>query len=270
MAFNTLNHKYDCRRFEGKVALLTASTEGIGLATADRLAHEGAKVVISSRNEANVKQALRHLIESGINPDNIAGTVCHVGNPKHRRHLLDFALQKFGKVDILFNNAGINPAIGDMLKVTPTQFDKIYDINIKATFLMTKIVAEHMKQNGGGVIIFNATFGAYKTLEGVRAYGVLKTALISLTQALAHELGPYKIRVNTVNPGLIQTKMGRIMYDPNHPLHKIVEVKQSIWAIRRMGQPEEMAAAVAYLASDDASFVTGESHLATGGAECRL
>uniref|UniRef100_A0A1I7RMV9 Dehydrogenase/reductase SDR family member 4 n=1 Tax=Bursaphelenchus xylophilus TaxID=6326 RepID=A0A1I7RMV9_BURXY len=242
----------------------------IGLATADRLAHEGAKVVISSRNEENVKRAIQDLIDSGINPANVAGTVCHVGNPQHRRHLLDFAIKKFGKVDVLFNNAGINPAVGGILDVTTSQFDKIYDVNVKATFLMSKIVAEHMKQNGGGVIIFNATFGAYQPLKGVRAYGLLKTALISITQALAHELGPFNIRVNTVGPGLIETRMGRVMFDPTNPRNKLVKIEEPIWCLKRLGQPEEIAAVVAYLASNDASFVTGESHLATGGAECRL
>ncbi|CAD5224059.1 unnamed protein product [Bursaphelenchus okinawaensis] len=264
------NLKYNCRRFEGKVALLTASTEGIGLATADRLAHEGAKVVISSRNEANVKRAIKDLIDSGIHPSNIAGTVCHVGKPEHRQHLLDFAIEKFGKVDVLFNNAGINPAVGNITDVTTSQFDKIYDVNVKATFLMSKIVAEHMKRNGSGVIIFNATFGAYQPLKGVRAYGLLKTALVSITQSLAHELGPYGIRVNTVSPGLIETRMGNVMFDPKNPKNKLVKIDEPIWAMKRLGQPEEMAAVVAYLASDDASFVTGESHLATGGAECRL
>ncbi|CAD5224060.1 unnamed protein product [Bursaphelenchus okinawaensis] len=271
MAYNTKDHKYDCRRFEGKVALLTAATEGIGLATADRLAHEGAKVIISSRNEVNVKRAVQDLIDSGINPKNIAGTVCHVGNPEHRQNLLDFATKTFGKIDILFNNAGINPAIGTMLEVTPSQYDKMYDVNIKATFLMTKIVAQHMKETGGGVVIFNGTFGAFRSLRGVRAYNVLKTALVGITQALAHELGPYNIRINSVHPGLIQTRMGRIMFDPNHKLHHLVDVKgPTFWAIHRMGQPEETAAAVCYLASDEARHVTGENHVISGGCDCRL
>ncbi|CAD5232664.1 unnamed protein product [Bursaphelenchus xylophilus] len=264
------NSKYNCRRLERKVALLTASTEGIGYATAERLAHEGAKVVISSRNEANVKKALQQLIDSGIPSENVAGTVCHVGNPAHRQHLLDFAVQKFGKIDILFNNAGINPSVGDILDVQMSQYDKMMDVNIKATFLMSRLVAEHMKRNGGGVIILNATVGAYRTKMGILPYCLLKTALLALTPALAHELAPYNIRVNTVAPGVIETRMGSILFDKNNPRYKLVESKGPTRWLSRLGQPRDIAAAVAYFASDDAAFVTGESHLVSGGTDARL
>lgn len=104
--------------------------------------------MISSRNAENVEKALKQLEASGIPKDNIAGTVCHVGNPEHRRHLVDYTLNKFGRIDILFNNAGINPAVGPILDVTMSQFDKIYDVNVKATFELTRMVANEMRKSG--------------------------------------------------------------------------------------------------------------------------
>lgn len=118
------------------------------MAIAERLGHEGASVVISSRDEQNVTETLNYLKNSGLKADKIAGLVCHVGNPEHRQKLIDTTLQKFGRIDILVNNAGINPAFGDILEVSESIWDKLFDVNVKAGFLLTKMVVPHMVKNG--------------------------------------------------------------------------------------------------------------------------
>ncbi|KAI6226097.1 hypothetical protein M3Y99_01325900 [Aphelenchoides fujianensis] len=262
-----MDSKYKTRRLEGKVAVLTAASSGIGYATAERLGHEGASVVISSRSQRNVDDALRQLEASGIPGDRLSGVVCHVGKAEDRRRLIEFAVRKHGRIDVLFHNAGVNPAVGEILDVSESQYDKLMDTNITAPFLLTRLALPHMKP--GSSIIFNATISCYAPLKGVTTYGALKLALIAITQVLSTALAPRGIRVNCVAPGLIKTEMGRIMWDPNHPKKNEVINGIPSW-IRRVGQPEDVAALVAYFASEDASFVTGETTMITGGVNARL
>jgi len=136
--------------------------------------------VVSSRIQKNVDEALEYLIGSGLKAENVAGIVCHVANPAHRRALVDLALSRFGRIDILVNNAGINPAVGDILLVTQQQLDKIFDVNVKAPFLLSRMVAPHMEKVGGGSIIFNASLSALRNSEGIFTYGMSKTAVLAL------------------------------------------------------------------------------------------
>ncbi|KAI6204988.1 hypothetical protein M3Y94_00740900 [Aphelenchoides besseyi] len=266
-------YKYDCFRFKDKVAVLTASTYGIGYCTAERLAHEGAKVVISSRQQEHVDEAVEQLVHSGIPRENVAGTVCHVGNPKHRAALIDLAIQRFGRIDILVSNAGINPALGSILDVDQVRLDRIFEINVKCAFLLSRAVVPHMEKNGGGAIVFNSSVCAYRASPGMTTYGISKTALNALVHSLSIELAPRGIRVNSVSPGPIKTVMGRVLYDKTHPMfskdiEKTQELSMSVFG--RIGEPEEVASAICYLASDDGSFVSGENHLVSGGVSCRL
>ncbi|KAI6200644.1 Dehydrogenase/reductase SDR family member 4 [Aphelenchoides besseyi] len=266
------NHKYKTFRLAGKVAILTASTQGIGLATAERLGHEGCKVVISSRNQKNVDEAVKSLVRSGLQEENIAAIACHVGNPEHRRTLIQLALDRFGRIDIVFHNAGINPATGDVLKVTQQQWEKIFDVNVKAPFLLSQMIVPHMQKVGGGSIIFNASLSALRNSEGIYVYGMSKTALLALVKTMSMSLAKKNIRVNSVIPGQIKTRMSQQMWDETHPRHKIVKqsVINSFGWLGRIGQPEEIASAVAYLVSDDGRFITGENHLVHGGCDARL
>ncbi|KAI6224341.1 hypothetical protein M3Y99_01411000 [Aphelenchoides fujianensis] len=242
-------YKFGCFRFEGKVAVLTAATMGIGYCTAERLGHEGAKLVISSRNQKNVDEAIDQLVFSGIPRENIAGTVCHVAKAQHRAALIDLALERFGRIDILVSNAGINPAVGTILDCDRSRLDRI-----------------------GGVIIFNSSVCGYRTSPGMTTYGISKTGLNALVQALSLELAPRGIRVCSVTPGPVKTEMGRVLWDRSHPKYK--ETQESAALSRslfgRIAEPEEVAAAVSYLASEDASYVSGENHLVCGGVHCRL
>ncbi|KAI6190981.1 hypothetical protein M3Y97_00177900 [Aphelenchoides bicaudatus] len=263
------DHKYKSYRLHNKVALITAGTLGIGLSTAERLASEGACVVVSSRKQQNVDQAVQHLIKMGIAEERVAGLTCHVASKADRRRLVHFTLERFGRIDILFHNAGVNCAIGSILKTTEQQFDKILDVNIKAAFETVRDVAPHMIKQGSGSIIFNSTIAAYLTSNGISTYGSIKAGLISLTKALSAELAPLGIRVNCLAPASIRTRMGRILFDKSHKLN--CKVKQTERAmLDRIGEPEEVAGAVAYFASDDSSFISGETHLIDGGSCVRL
>ncbi|CAI4222680.1 unnamed protein product [Auanema sp. JU1783] len=252
-----------CHRLEGKVAVVTAATKGIGLAIAIRLAEEGASVVISSRTQDNVDSVVKELKNRGLK---VEGTICHVANPHHQKKLIDFTLERFGKIDILINNQGINPAFGSILDVQDSTWDKLFETNVKSGWQLTKLVQPIMEKNGGGSIVFNSSFGGYKPPTGIGAYGVTKTALIGLTKVLAQELASHNIRVNGIAPGIIKTKMSKTLWDGGE--EEVIE-SQGI-PLGRLGNTEDCAGAVAYLVSDDASYVTGEMIVISGGIHSRL
>jgi len=260
-----MSPRFNCDRLKGKVALVTGATQGIGLAIVERLAHEGAKVVLSSRKQKNVDEAIDYVVSTGVCRQNLAGIPCHVGEVDQLKKLVDFAVEKFGKIDILVNNAGINPIFGSSLDVTDAMFDKLFQVNVKSGFVLTKMVAPIMEKNGGGVIVFNASYGGFKPMPGIGIYSVTKTALLGLTKLLATELAHKKIRVNGIAPGVIRTKMSASLIDDEG---KSAENDGN--PLGRVGEAHECAGAVAFLASDDASYITGETILINGGSHARL
>uniref|UniRef100_A0A9J2PUF8 Dehydrogenase/reductase SDR family member 4 n=1 Tax=Ascaris lumbricoides TaxID=6252 RepID=A0A9J2PUF8_ASCLU len=341
--------KYKSCRLMGKTAIVTAATSGIGLAIAERLGHEGAAIIISSRNDSNVKRSVEFLQRSGV--ENVAGTICHIGDAQHREKLVDFvrislfqrmkegeksdkfknvlvflhrnfnlelvchllafddetlqAVKKYGRIDILVNNAGINPIFCDILEVNETTWDKLFDINVKASFLLTKLVIPYMEKVGGGSVIFNASFAAYKSPPGIALYGITKTTVIALTKALANSLANKNIRVNCIAPGIVKTKMSSALWsrsnDETIASNTFDEIALGrygtaeecagtvaflLWsrsndetiasntfdeiALGRYGTAEECAGTVAFLVSNDASYITGESIIIAGGAQARL
>ncbi|PAV78663.1 hypothetical protein WR25_16607 [Diploscapter pachys] len=271
-----------CRRLEGKVAIVTAATKGIGLGIAERLLQEGTSVVIGSRRKENVDEALQviyilrrnkfsHLqyLRSRVKDAKVEGIEGHIAKPEDQQKLIDFTLEKFGKIDILVNNHGISPDFGHILDVDDKLWDKLFEVNLKAGFQMTKLVHPHMKKNGGGVIIFNASYTGYLTTTGIGVYGITKTAMLGLVKSFAAGLVHDNIRVNGVAPGLIKTNMSEQIWKHGEKRQQLVMEKAGI-KIGRFGEPEDVAAAVAYLVSDDASYVTGETMLITGGIDARL
>ncbi|UYV66824.1 DHRS2 [Cordylochernes scorpioides] len=216
-------------RLSGKVALITASTDGIGFGIAKRLAQEGAEVVISSRKQKNVDQALKELKGSGYNA---IGRVCHVGKLEDQQALVDMAINEKGKIDILVSNAGINPFMGHILDTPDDIWDKIFDINVKSAFQISKLVLPHMEKEGSGVIIYVSSFVGFRPLDILGAYSVSKTALLGLTKAVASQCAPLNIRVNSLCPGLIQTKFSQALVQ-----HKdILNIP-----LVRLGTPEDCA-----------------------------
>ncbi|XP_021575084.1 dehydrogenase/reductase SDR family member 4 isoform X2 [Carlito syrichta] len=192
-----------------KVALVTASTDGIGFAIARRLAQDGAHVVISSRKQQNVDRAVATLKGEGLS---VTGTVCHVGKAEDRERLVATAVKLHGGIDILVSNAAVNPFFGSLMDVTEEVWDKVLNINVKATALMTTAVVPEMEKRGGGSVVIVASVAAFVPFPALGPYNVSKTALLGLTKNLAIELAPRNIRVNCLAPGLIKTNFSRVLW----------------------------------------------------------
>ena len=192
------------RRLEGKICVVTASSDGIGFSIAKKLGFEGAKVVVSSRKQANVDEAVKSLKQQGIK--DVLGVTCHVAKESDRKKLFEETVQKFGGIDILVSNAAVNPGVSSVLDTTPEIWDKIFDVNVKSAYLLAKEVKPYIIQRGGGSIVFISSIGGYQPFDLLGAYSVSKTALFGLTKAASLECVRDNIRVNCVAPGVIETK----------------------------------------------------------------
>ncbi|XP_068725756.1 dehydrogenase/reductase SDR family member 4-like isoform X2 [Montipora capricornis] len=245
------------RTLEGKVAVVTASTEGIGLAIAKQLARDGAKVMISSRKKDNVAKAVSE-VEKEEQGCFVKGVVCHVAKPEHRKNLIEQTLHHFGGIDILVSNAAVNPVFGPILQIPEEAWDKIFDVNLKSAFLLAKDIIPLLQKRGGGSVIFISS--------GIGAYNVTKTALVGLTNVLAKECGHMGVRVNCVAPGVIKTRFSEAFWK-NDSLSKFF--LQSI-SLGRMGLSNDISGAVSFLSSDQASYITGETLIVDGGFHASL
>lgn len=257
------NKGIKCNRLEGKVAIVTASTHGIGYSIAKRLAQEGANVMISSRKESNVKKALNELLEEDLN---VAGVTCHVGKAEDRKKLFDETLSKFGGLDILVSNAAVNPVVASVLNSPEDAWDKIFDINVKSTYLLMKESLPHLQKSKSPSVIIISSVAGYQPFDLLGAYSVSKTALLGLCKAAAENLSLYKIRVNCIAPGIIKTKFSEPLYSSESAYEAAMEKIP----LKRLGMPDEIGSIAAFLASDDASYITGETIVASGGMLSRL
>lgn len=266
----------NCRRFEGKVALVTASTAGIGLSIAERLGLEGASLVLCSRRQRNVDGALAFLKSKGIT--RAVGTAAHVGKEEDIQRLLDLAASSFGantKIDVLVSNAAVNPFAGSILDTPPEAVDKVLEINLKSAIALCRAVVPKMPTDGSAAVVFVSSITAFRPEAPLGVYAVSKTALVALSRALAEELAP-AVRVNCVAPGTVPTKFAAALTDDTGAgggggggsaggAISPREIAISRTLLGRLGTPEDMAAAVAFLASRDASYVTGECLVVAGG-----
>lgn len=246
-----------------KVALVTASTDGIGLAIARRLAEDGAHVVISSRKQKNVDSAVATLQKEGLS---VSGIVCHVGKPEDRERLVTTAVKLHQGIDILVSNAAVNPFFGNLMDTTEEVWDKVLSINVKATAMMIKAVVPEMEKRGGGSVVIVGSVGAFTRFPALGSYNVSKTALLGLTKNFAAELASKNIRVNCLAPGLIKTHFSSALWKDGSREDNIKEYMQ----IRRLGKPEDCAGIVSFLCSEDASYINGETVVVGGGTPSRL
>ena len=251
-----------CNRLEGKIAIVTASTDGIGFAIAKRLAQEGAKVMISSRRESNVKKAVEQLKSEGLLA---SGTICHVGKKEDREHLFQKTKEEFGGLDILVSNAASNPSASTIFDTSEAVWDKIFDINVKSSFLLMKESLPLLRESKSPSMIIISSIAGYTPITVLGAYAISKTALLGLNQVAAATLASEGIRVNCIAPGIIKTKFSQLIVEG-----EIGDATLSTIPMQRFGEPSGIAAVAAFLASDDASYITGETIVAAGGMQSRL
>ena len=242
----------------GKVAIVTGSSKGIGKAIAKGLAEQGAQVVISSRDQEACEEVANEFKKYDLKAIGIA---CHIGKEEDRKNLFDKTIEAFGRIDILVNNAAINPVFGPIEEVDPAIFDKIMDVNVKAPWSLSNLVLPHFKANKNGSIINIASVEALTPGFGLGLYSTSKAAILMLTKNQAKEWGRYGVRANAICPGLIKTKFSAALWTNDKLLQKLEKSIPS----GRMGQPEEMVGLACLLASDAGNYMTGGVYTADGG-----
>ncbi|WP_046115170.1 SDR family oxidoreductase [Aquincola tertiaricarbonis] len=247
------------KRLEGKVALITGASSGIGHASALLFASEGARLVVGARRAAELEQLVKDIRAAGGDAVALAGDV---RSEAYARELVALAVSRYGRLDVAFNNAGTLGEGGASTGVSEAGWTDTLAINLTGAFLGAKHQIAQMLKNGGGSVIFTSTFVGYTAaFAGVAAYAASKSGLVGLTQALATEYGAQGVRVNAILPGAVDTAMYREMNDTPEAQSFLA----GLHALKRVGTPQELARSVLYLASDDASFVTGTASLVDGG-----
>lgn len=241
------------QRFTNKIVLVTGAAHGIGRAIALRFADEGAQVIVNDVNDAGVEAAVRQIASNGRSA--VAG-VADVSNKEQVDRLFDSVLERFGTVDVLVNNAGLINVERHFLEADEAWWDRVLAVNLKGVFLCSLRAAHVMARRHRGVIINMSSGGASHAHRGMAAYDASKGGIEALTRAMALDLAPYGIRVNALVPGAIDTQ------GMNPELKR--ERGQTI-PLGRMGEAEELAGPAAFLASDDASYITGHILRVDGG-----
>ncbi|XP_078521883.1 dehydrogenase/reductase SDR family member 4-like isoform X2 [Lissotriton helveticus] len=247
----------------GKVAVMTASTDGIGLAVARRLAQQGAHVVVSSRKQENVDKAINKLKSENLS---VSGAVCNVTDKDHRKNLVELALKEHGKIDYLFSNAATGIDSKNILDTTEEEWTEILHTNVTTMFLLVKQVLPHMQKIGSGSIVLTSSTVAYSFVPTLGPYCVSKTALTGLTKILASELSPMNIRLNSLAPGVTRTNLSAPVWTNESLLNNM----KALYGFQRIAEPEEYAGIVSFLFSSDASYLTGETVVVGGGFKTRL
>jgi dehydrogenase/reductase SDR family member 4 len=243
----------------GQVALITGSSRGIGKAIAEEMSVSGAKVVISSRKKEACDQVRDEIRARG---GEAISFVCNIGRKEEVEGLVKATLDHYGGIDILVCNAAVNPFYGSLTKLDDEAWDKILISNVKSSWWFAKLVIPHMVERGSGNIILLSSIGAFRATAVLGAYGISKAAEAQLARNLALELGPKGIRVNAIAPGLVKTDFAKALW--SNPV--ILQNVEQRAPLRRIGQPVEIGGIAVFLASQAASFITGQLIVADGGS----
>jgi len=256
----------DLSRFslEGKVALVTGASRGIGRATAIGFAEAGADVVVASRKLPDLEKVADEVRAKGGKAMPIAA---HMGRLDQIKSLVEKIMNEFGHIDILVNNAGTNPSMATALEAEERLWDSVINLNLKGLYFLSQAAAREMKKQGGGSIINTASIDAFRPQYNVGIYSISKAAVVMATKSMAYELAPYHVRVNAIAPGFIDTQLLNSTWA--HLSDDQAKKEMDNWKnqipLERFGQPDEIAGAMIFLASDASSYVTGETIIVDGG-----
>ena len=246
---------------EGKVAIVTGSSRGIGLAIAAAMAEHGARVVISSRKQ-DACEEVAHAINAQHGDNRAIAVAANISDKEALQHLVDEARKAFGRIDVLVCNAASNPYYGPMAGISDDQFRKILDNNVIANHWLISMVAPEMLERGEGSIIIVSSIGGLTSSTMIGAYNISKAADFQLARNLAAEFGPRGVRVNCIAPGLVKTDFARALWEDPDTLKAVTRGTP----LRRIGEPHEIAGAAVYLASPASTFMTGQTMIVDGGS----
>lgn len=252
----------DLFSLEGKVALITGSSKGIGKAIAEEMARRGAGVVISSR-KGDVCEQVRDAINADVagGPGRAVAIPCNVSDKDQLRMLVDRTREEFGRIDILVCNAAVNPFYGSSADIPDSAYEKILQVNILSNHWLCNMVLPEMVERKDGVVQIVSSVGGLHGSTVLGAYAVSKAADMQMVRNLACEYGPHNIRVNAIAPGLIRTDFARALWE--NP--ETYERTTANYPLRRIGEPEEIAGTAVFLASAAGAFVTGQTIVVDGG-----
>jgi NAD(P)-dependent dehydrogenase (short-subunit alcohol dehydrogenase family) len=245
----------------GKVAIVTGSSRGIGLAIAAALAEHGARVVISSRKQ-DACDEVAQAINAQHGDERAIAVAANISRKDDLQHLVDEARKAFGRIDVLVCNAASNPYYGPMAGISDDQFRKILENNVIANHWLIAMVAPEMLERGEGSIIIVSSIGGLTSSTMIGAYNISKAADFQLARNLAAEFGPKGVRVNCIAPGLIKTDFARALWENPDTLKAVTRATP----LRRIGEPHEIAGAAVYLASPASTFMTGQTMVVDGGS----
>jgi NAD(P)-dependent dehydrogenase (short-subunit alcohol dehydrogenase family) len=243
--------------FHGKVALVTGASRGIGLAIATELARGGAAVTISSRKPEQV-EAAAEAVRADVPDAKVLGVPANTGRDEDREEVVRRTTEEFGRLDVLINNTGINPTYGSLVDADLNAVRKLFDVNVVGALGYVQLVLKAWMAEHGGSIVNIASVAGIRSSGVISAYGASKAALIRLTEELAWQLGP-TVRVNAVAPAVVKTKFAEALYSSDE------EAAAARYPMKRLGEPEDVARLVAFLASDQATWITGETVRVDGG-----
>ncbi|WP_299362622.1 SDR family NAD(P)-dependent oxidoreductase [uncultured Paracoccus sp.] len=241
-----------------KVAIITGSSRGIGRAIAELFAQLGARVVVSSRKPEACEPVAAGIRESGGEAITIP---CNITRKDEVEALVSETERQLGPADVLVCNAAVNPVYGPLSQLTDEAFDKIMGANVKSNLWLSNLTIPSMAERGGGAVVIISSIAGIRGTDRIGAYGISKSADFALARNLAVEWGPRNVRVNCVAPGLIKTDFARALWEDEEALAH----RNRTTPLRRIGRPEEIAPIAAFLASDAASFITGQTIVADGG-----